>query len=273
MRLAVHGRGLRDLKISNHACIQRGNDQGKLTCTLETLSQVKALAMGPPGSEVKLLLQTSRSSATSHNTTGCPPKGIFDPGVNPGADSGLAEVVRRRFHLPASVLQVLKTKHVSLAGSVKTAPKAQTRSAADLQSPQSPVRAQQLAAVTTPGLPDACLSACTTVSSSGPSTRLEVRSDVTVNDVLLAQCACALAATAPRAELREIVDSEQHARIVVLADRRGRGVSTSAFGNFVAELGLRVPFQLLMGGDVAMVARGDDRDYRDDDCINAIVVR
>lgn len=96
------------------------------------------------------------------------------------------------------------------------------------------------------------------ISSSGEQGRSKLESCST-NDILMAEFACAIApsrlAQLRRATRRVVDPSQQPVQILVLADRRGRGVQSTAFGNYNADLSIRLSFQLLLTGDVATVAR------------------
>jgi hypothetical protein len=93
----------------------------------------------------------------------------------------------------------------------------------------------------------------------------------TSNDLLMAQFACAIAPfrlAALRAEAgippsgsgpssgwgTDPINTP--ARIVVLADHRGRGIDPRTWGNHSVDLSVVVSFNLLLSGDVAAVARG-----------------
>ena len=97
------------------------------------------------------------------------------------------------------------------------------------------------------------------ISSSGDQDRLHLES-CTTNDILMAEFACAIApariASLCRATRRTLDPNHQTVQILVLADRRGRGVESTAFGNYNADLSIQLSFQLLLTGDVATVARG-----------------
>jgi len=85
----------------------------------------------------------------------------------------------------------------------------------------------------------------------------------TTNDLLMAQFACAIA-PARLAAMRQAAGWAwdpilQPVQILVLADRRGRGVDAGSFGNNNADLSVRLSFELLLTGDVAAVATGRSR--------------
>ncbi|EKX38929.1 hypothetical protein GUITHDRAFT_143924 [Guillardia theta CCMP2712] len=70
---------------------------------------------------------------------------------------------------------------------------------------------------------------------------------VSINDVLLAECACALAGTRCAGQVMT--------RVVVLADMRGRSLEEKAWGNHVVDFHLLLPVADLMEDDVRAVAR------------------
>ncbi|EKX32545.1 hypothetical protein GUITHDRAFT_121297 [Guillardia theta CCMP2712] len=76
-----------------------------------------------------------------------------------------------------------------------------------------------------------------------PSDRLST------NDILMAQCACALA---PH---RKGPQAMPYAHIIVLTDRRKRGLSEDFFGNAVVDINVYISMQLLLEGNVLAVAR------------------
>ena len=90
--------------------------------------------------------------------------------------------------------------------------------------------------------------------------------ECTTNDILMAEFACAVAPYR-LAALREAAGRGWHAQahdpihqpvqILVLADRRGRGIDQDSFGNHNADLSIRLSFQLLLSGDIAAIARGE----------------
>lgn len=99
-----------------------------------------------------------------------------------------------------------------------------------------------------------------------PGAAAAAAAECTTNDILMAEFACAVAPFR-LAALREAAGRGWHAQvhdpihqpvqILVLADRRGRGIDQDSFGNHNADLSIRLSFQLLLSGDIAAVARGE----------------
>jgi len=92
------------------------------------------------------------------------------------------------------------------------------------------------------------------------------------NDILMAQCACAMAPSrlvalreaaglvASRSSADVSTDAikdpiNSTARIVVLADHRGRGLGAGVWGNHSVDLSILLSYRLLLSGDVPAVAR------------------
>jgi len=87
----------------------------------------------------------------------------------------------------------------------------------------------------------------------------------TTNDILMAQCACALAPIR-LANMRLAAEAAGAARILVMADRRGRGISSDSWGNFAVDLSVEISWHLLASGNVATVARGETNFYPRPSC-------
>ena len=84
-------------------------------------------------------------------------------------------------------------------------------------------------------------------------------SDLTSNDILMAQCACALAPhrrppPAAPGEAPAAVGGGAEARISMLVDCRGRGWDAGRFGNGVVDMSFTLPWDLLLAGDAAAAA-------------------
>ena len=99
------------------------------------------------------------------------------------------------------------------------------------------------------------------------SLKCSVPDGCTTNDLLMAQAACAFA-PARLAVMGQTAEQAGAARIVIMADRRGRGLAIDTWGNYVVDLSIEISFQLLASGDggarkpdlhtrVAAVARGE----------------
>ena len=91
---------------------------------------------------------------------------------------------------------------------------------------------------------------------------------LTTNDILLAQCACALAphrqpgAAAPAGDARPGDAPAGDARIGLLVDRRGRSWEVGRFGNGVLSTSFALPWALLLAGDTAAVAASTATEVR-----------
>eukprot|EP00960_Hanusia_phi_P032897 750128-Hanusia_phi.AAC.2 len=72
---------------------------------------------------------------------------------------------------------------------------------------------------------------------------------LSTNDILMAQCACALA---PH---RKGTQATPYAHLVVLTDRRNRGLAEDFFGNAVVDINAYISMQLLLEGNVSAVAK------------------
>jgi len=88
------------------------------------------------------------------------------------------------------------------------------------------------------------------------SLKSSVPDGCTTNDLLMAQAACAFA-PARLAAMGQTAEQAGAARIVIMADRRGRGLAIDIWGNHVVDLSIEISFQLLASGDGAAVARGE----------------
>ena len=88
------------------------------------------------------------------------------------------------------------------------------------------------------------------------SLKSSVPDGCTTNDILIAQAACAFAPTR-LAAMGQTAEQAGAARIVIMADRRGRGLPIDIWGNHVVDLSIEISFQLLASGDVAAVTRGE----------------
>ena len=112
------------------------------------------------------------------------------------------------------------------------------------------------------------LKTCISPNSSGNNN--SQGQQCTTNDVLMAQFACAIAPfrlSAMRAAAGLSSDAGGFSQapndpihtpphIVVLADRRGRGMDVTSFGNHNTDLCIRLSWPLLLSGDIAAVAGG-----------------
>jgi hypothetical protein len=74
-------------------------------------------------------------------------------------------------------------------------------------------------------------------------------STLSSNDILMAQCACALAP-----HRRPLAPHGAEARVSMLIDRRGRGWDADRFGNGVVHTSFALPWDLLLAGAVAAAA-------------------
>ena len=88
------------------------------------------------------------------------------------------------------------------------------------------------------------------------SLKSSVPDGCTTNDLLMAQAACAFA-PARLAAMGQTAEQAGAARIVIMADRRGRGLPIDTWGNHAVDLQIDISCQLLGRGDVAAVACGE----------------
>jgi hypothetical protein len=76
-------------------------------------------------------------------------------------------------------------------------------------------------------------------------------SSLSSNDILMAQCACALA---PHRRPATPTAESATARISMLVDCRGRGWDAGRFGNGVVDMSFTLPWDILLAGDAAAAA-------------------